>query len=145
MTMPASHVEGARMPAPAAISLAGADPNVEPCSWSHNAGLRMIRRFGLEGFVLPFVRIFARIDSDGLEHLNEVHGPVIFAASHQSEFDTPVLLAALPAPWRDRTAVTMCDWQFGSATRWKRALLEIAYYWRVWIFNAFTLPRGAVG
>ena len=37
-----------------------------------------------------------RLDVDGLEHLERSTGPVIFAANHQSHFDTPAILQALP-------------------------------------------------
>ena len=44
---------------------------------------------------------------DGLEHLEELEGPVIFAANHQSHMDTPAILIALPPRWRYRVAPAM--------------------------------------
>ncbi len=43
----------------------------------------------------------------GLEHLDAIEGPVIFAANHQSHLDTPVILDALPPRWRYRVAPAM--------------------------------------
>ena len=50
-----------------------------------------------------------RVDraSKGREHLQDIEGPVIFAANHQSHMDTPVIMAALPARWRYRVAPAM--------------------------------------
>ncbi len=51
------------------------------------------------------LRCFAPAKVEGREHLAGLHGPVLFAANHQSHADTPVILAALPATRRRRTAV----------------------------------------
>jgi 1-acyl-sn-glycerol-3-phosphate acyltransferase len=127
------------------LPLAGRDSNVEPCAWSCGLPARIVRRICLVLFILPFIRIFTRIRADGLESLDGLHGPLIFAVSHQSEFDTLVLLASLPPRWRHRVAVTMCDWIFGGTWFGERAWERIAYLARVLFFNGFTLPRSAVG
>jgi 1-acyl-sn-glycerol-3-phosphate acyltransferase len=41
----------------------------------------------------------------GQERLDELTGPVVFVANHNSHMDTPVILRALPVRWRRRTAV----------------------------------------
>ena len=40
--------------------------------------------------------VFFRLRVEGREHLDGLAGPLIFASNHQSHFDTPVLLTALP-------------------------------------------------
>jgi hypothetical protein len=44
---------------------------------------------------------------DGRQHLEGLKGPVVFASNHQSFMDTPVIMAALPGPWRYRLAPAM--------------------------------------
>ncbi len=83
----------------------------------------------------------------GLEHLEAVDGPVIFAANHQSHLDTPVILDALPARWRYRVAPAMAKEffkahfypeQFG-----RKAYVQNSanYYLASLFFNAFPLPQ----
>ncbi len=76
-------------------------------SWNRSAVARFIRGFSLATWILPLARLFAWIRVEGREHLSSVHGPVIFAANHQSHMDTPVILAALPAAYRYRVAPAM--------------------------------------
>ena len=42
--------------------------------------------------ILPLGRIFAWVRVSGLEHLEGISGPVVFASNHQSHFDVPVIL-----------------------------------------------------
>jgi 1-acyl-sn-glycerol-3-phosphate acyltransferase len=49
--------------------------------------------------------LYTRRRVAGREHLDDLTGPVIFVANHNSHMDTPVILRALPGRWRRRTAV----------------------------------------
>jgi long-chain acyl-CoA synthetase len=114
--------------------------NVPPCRWGCGLAARILRRAGLGGLVLPFVRSFVSIRTEGLENLEQLSGPAIFAATHESELDALVLLAALPARWRYRMAVSMADWVFWGEWFGGPSVQTLRYYLRVVVLNGFTLP-----
>ena len=120
-------------------------------SWSQSLPARALRRASLPTWILPLGRIFANVEVRALEHLEQVRGPVIFAANHQSHLDTPVILDALPPRWRYRVAPAMAKEffkahfypeQFG-----RRAYLQNSanYYLASLFFNAFPLPQRESG
>jgi long-chain acyl-CoA synthetase len=87
----------------------------------------------------------------GLDHLDRLQGPVIFAANHQSHFDTPVILDALPARWRYRVAPAMAKEFFKAHfypdqfSRKAYAQNSANYYLASLFFNAFPLPQRETG
>ena len=87
----------------------------------------------------------------GLEHLERIEGPVIFAANHQSHFDGPVILDALPPRWRYRTAPAMMQEFFNAHffperyTRKEWFTNSLNYYLSSLFFNAFPLTQGGAG
>ncbi|MDW5598615.1 lysophospholipid acyltransferase family protein [Conexibacter stalactiti] len=70
--------------------------------WVRTAPARAARELIVCGVFDTIVRTYARREVSGAEQLD---GPAIFVANHCSHVDTPVLLRALPGPWRRRTAV----------------------------------------
>jgi long-chain acyl-CoA synthetase len=120
-------------------------------SWNRSLPARALRRASLPTWILPLARVFVTVKVEGLEHLRNTAGPVIFAANHQSHFDTPAILIALPAEWRYRVAPAMAKEffkahfypeQFGT-----RAYLanSLNYYLASMFFNAFPLPQREAG
>jgi len=120
-------------------------------SWNRSWPVRTVRRASLPTWILPLGRIFARVTVEGLDNLNDVQGPVIFASNHQSHFDTPVILDALPPRWRYRVAPAMAKEffkahffpeQYGRAAWFTNSL---NYYLAAAFFNAFPLPQREAG
>jgi long-chain acyl-CoA synthetase len=113
--------------------------------------VRAIRRASLPTWILPLSRIFARVTVTGLEHLEHVDGPVIFAANHQSHFDAPVILDSLPATWRYRVAPAMMKEFFDAHffperhTRSEWFTNSLNYYLSSFFFFAFPLTQGSAG
>jgi long-chain acyl-CoA synthetase len=119
--------------------------------WNRRAPVVWFRRLSLAAWILPLARVFAWIRVSGLEHLDGVTGPVAFAANHQSHFDVPVILAALPGRWRARVAPAMAKefFQahfFPAGHPWRQVYSRrLAYYLAALFFNAFPLPQREAG
>jgi long-chain acyl-CoA synthetase len=120
-------------------------------SWNRSLPARIARRVSLPTWILPLGRIFARVTVGGLEHLETIDGPVIFAANHQSHFDGPVILDSLPPKWRYRTAPAMWRGFFDRHffperyTRMEWFTNSLNYYLSALFFNAFPLTQGGAG
>ncbi len=120
-------------------------------AWNRTWPARVIRRISLPTWILPVARLFAWIRVEGLEHLNTIDAPVIFAANHQSHMDTPVILAALPARFRYHVAPAMAKEFFKAhffpaehrRSEWLTNSLN--YYLAALFFNAFPLPQREAG
>lgn len=126
-------------------------PVVSFPAWSRAWWARGVRRVLLPALALPLTRLFARASVEGAAILDEVRGPVIFAANHQSHLDTPVILAALPARLRYRVAPAMAREFFAAFfapsghSRVERAQSGLLYYLAALAFNAFPLPQREAG
>ena len=75
--------------------------------WNRSWPALVLRHLALPLLILPLTRLFAWIKVEGLENLRGLEGPVIFASNHQSHFDVPSILWALPGHWRYRVAPAM--------------------------------------
>ncbi len=119
--------------------------------WNRSKAAQWLRRVALPGLVLPLARVFAWISVEGLENLRGIEPPVIFASNHQSHFDVPAILAALPAKWRYRVAPAMAKEFFDAhfhpaAYPWgKRFTNGLNYVLAALVFNAFPLPQKESG
>jgi long-chain acyl-CoA synthetase len=124
---------------------------VEFPSWNRALPVRLLRAVSQPAFLLPLARVFAWIRVEGLHHLKDVAGPVIFAANHQSHMDVPVILAAMPGKWRRQVAPAMAKEFFKAHffpeqyPRKTRFLKSLEYYLSAAFFNAFPLPQREAG
>ena len=112
---------------------------------------RFIRRSLLSTAFLPITRLFARLKISGRENLDAVEGPVVFVANHQSNLDTPAIMASLPQRWRYRIAAAMWKEYFDAhffperhsfTQRWGNSIL---YRLLTLLFNAFPIPQAETG
>lgn len=78
--------------------------------WARSFPARFTRLALLEGLITPAMKVLATPERRGLDQLQDLVDadptpPVIFAANHHSHVDTPLLLSAMPEPWRHRIFV----------------------------------------
>ena len=120
-------------------------------SWNRHPLVGIIRRLSLATWILPLARAFAWISVEGREHLRGIEGPVVFAANHQSHFDVPVILAALPGHIRKTVAPAMSKEFFRAhffpeGQPWRTVFAKrLNYYLAAFFFNAFPLPQREAG
>ena len=130
------------------------EPVEEPVdfpAWNRRWPVTLIRRLSQATWILPLARAFAWTTVEGLEHLRNLDGPVVFASNHQSHMDVPVILAALPGRWRERVAPAMAKeffkaHFFPAGYTWRERFTNtLNYYLAAFYFNAFPLPQREAG
>jgi long-chain acyl-CoA synthetase len=120
-------------------------------TWNRRWPFTWIRNASLPTWILPIGRAFAWVKVEGLEHLDGLAGPVVFAANHQSHLDGPMVLWSLPPRWRYRVAIAMAKEFFKAhffpAQYGRKAWLtsSLNYYLSTLFFNAFPLPQREAG
>ena len=120
-------------------------------TWNRHSLVRAFRILNLNLWLLPLAHLFAWVRVEGLEHLAGLHGPVIFACNHQSFFDTPSILIALPWKWRHRLAPTMRKEFFEAHFNPKQHGLfawftnSLNYWLSLLMFNAIPIPQREAG
>ena len=127
------------------------EPPVDFPRWNRAWPVRVVRRLSLATWILPLARLFAHVRIEGLDHLENLDGPVLFASNHQSHMDVPVILAALPGRWRARMAPAMLK-EFFTAhfhpadhTWRQRFTNSLNYYLACFYFNTFPMPQREAG
>ncbi|HET6812028.1 MAG TPA: lysophospholipid acyltransferase family protein [Acidimicrobiales bacterium] len=93
--------------------------------WSRRYGVRLARAVLVESLARPFVHAVVPPTVEGADRLEELEGPLVFAANHNSHLDTALFLSALPRRYRHRLVVAAAaDYFFDN--RWKAALSSFA-------------------
>jgi long-chain acyl-CoA synthetase len=120
-------------------------------TWNRSTVAHAIRSVSLATWILPLAWPFIRLRIEGLEHVQQLNRPVMFAANHQSHMDVPVVMLALPRRWRYHLAPAMMKEffkahffpeQFGRRAWFTNSL---NYYLAAMFFNAFPLPQREAG
>ena len=110
-----------------------AESTVFRTAWARRGPGRTAREVAQKAGLEPVFRSQVRTRVEGLDVLQRVTGPVIFAANHASHLDTPLVLLSLPDEWRRRTAVAAAaDYFFDT---WWRAVGSAL------LFNTFPIER----
>ncbi len=107
----------ATVPRPPARRRTGVDFET---GWARRYPARLARVALVDGATRPLVRALASPTIEGLDRLDSLKAPAVFAANHASHVDTPLLLTALPDRFRHHIAVAAAaDYFFDK--RWKGA------------------------
>lgn len=97
---------------PRKVSTVGANYDTD---WARSYPARAARVLLVEGVVRPVMDLLATPTVRGLDRLEGLVGPVIFAANHHSHLDTPLLLSQIPEPWQHHLAIgAAADYFFGN-------------------------------
>lgn len=86
--------------------------------WARSYGVRFARAALLDGITRPAISALASPTTYGLDRVEQLDGPVVFAANHASHVDTSLVLSVLPEKVRHRIVVAAAaDYFFDR--RWK--------------------------
>ncbi len=90
---------------PAGVDLLKKEKNVGSSydtDWARSYPARVARVLILNGVLKPIIDLLATPTIHGTDRLADLEGPAIFAANHHSHADTPLMMTAIPEPWRNR-------------------------------------------
>src|SRR5919197_5883645 len=90
---------------PARVAGRGRRGQVKSEAWARTPPARLVRGAVQAGVLVPLLRFISPFNVIGRRNLNDLKGPAVFVANHQSHFDAPVCLAALPGRFRHRLGV----------------------------------------
>jgi long-chain acyl-CoA synthetase len=119
--------------------------------WNRSWWAKVVRRINLPLWILPLARVFAWVRVEGLENLKDLDGPVLFASNHQSYFDGPSILMAMPSKWRYRVGIAtrkeFFDAHFHPRQHgvWAWFTNSLNYLLASLFFNIFPLPQREAG
>jgi 1-acyl-sn-glycerol-3-phosphate acyltransferase len=95
-------------------------------AWARTPPARLLRSAVQSGVLVPLLRFIAPFSVVGKRNLNDLKGPAVFVANHQSHFDAPVCLAALPNRFRRRLVIAAAaDYFYSSAVKGVAASLAL--------------------
>ncbi|MFQ5878854.1 MAG: 1-acyl-sn-glycerol-3-phosphate acyltransferase, partial [Dehalococcoidia bacterium] len=104
--------------------------------WPLAAWCKALRELTLRLAVFPWLTSQFRTGVEGLQNLEALQAPVIFAANHTVRWDSLLILKALPGRWRRRMAYAKMT-EVSLHRRWIDVIASM-------IVNAFPLSRDRV-
>ena len=130
---------------------AAAVPARDIPDWPLSRVASIVRNIGLALVILPLARAFAWLRIEGRENLEHLDAPVIFASNHQSHFDGPTILIALPFRLRRRVAIAASREFFAGHFHPERFSFRqrftsgLSFFLASLFFNIFPLPQREAG
>ena len=112
--------------------------------WTNSKPLRLARKI-YRLALSPFFKFFVSVEVKGLENLKDVQEPAIFIANHLSYLDQPVILEALPDPFKNNVATAAWQEFFFDNSKnpikvvWKR----FTFVFAATMQNVFPLPQSS--
>lgn len=73
--------------------------------WARRYPARVARLAAIETVMRGGVEVLAAPRRHGVDRLDDLEGPAVFAANHHSHLDTPLMLTSIPEPWRHKLFV----------------------------------------
>jgi 1-acyl-sn-glycerol-3-phosphate acyltransferase len=86
-------------------------------AWARRYPTRLARALFVDDVLRPLVRVLGAPRVHGLDRLEHVEAPAIFAANHRSHLDTPLLVTSLPPRFRHKAVVAAAADYFFSNRR----------------------------
>jgi 1-acyl-sn-glycerol-3-phosphate acyltransferase len=74
-------------------------------AWARRYPARLARALLVDDLLRPVVQVLGNPTVHGLDRIESVPAPAIFAPNHRSHFDTPLVLTSLPERFRHRAVV----------------------------------------
>jgi 1-acyl-sn-glycerol-3-phosphate acyltransferase len=111
-------------------------------AWARRAPAKFARAIIVNGPLRLGVRVLAQPQILGTDRLDDLRRlddppPLIFAPNHHSHLDTPLMVTAVPEPWRSRlTIAAAADYFFDTRMKGAAAALTL---------NALPIDREATG
>jgi 1-acyl-sn-glycerol-3-phosphate acyltransferase len=98
-------------------------------SWSQRYPARIARAVIVDDFLRPIAHLLGSPSVHGVDRIEHLDPPAIFAANHHSHLDTPLLLSVLPARFRHRTMVAAAaDYFFTNRVKGAVSVLTIGAF-----------------
>jgi len=116
--------------------------------WSLHAPILWLRVMFYHLVTVPITLMLCRVKVNGLENLEQLQGPALFASNHVTEIDAGLIMSALPERFRNKLAIAMDGERLLSYLHpaagtplWSRVRTFIQYWLVAALFNVFPLPR----